>query len=62
MKWEENERAHIVILADYTNVIKSFKLTFSSIHGTENVKIKYKNTEARKTKTRKDENLVLPEE
>ena len=56
MKWEENERAHIVILADYTNVIKSFKLTFSSIHGTENVKIKYqkyRSTKNQNTKRRK---------
>ena len=45
----------LIILRDYTNVIKSFEM--NSKHRTE--KLKIKDTETQKTKTKKDKNLVL---
>ena len=42
------------------NVIKSFKKTFNS-NVEQNSKLKDKDTETWKTKTQKEENLVLPE-
>ena len=46
----------IIIFPDYT---KSFKKTFNSKH---RAKLKAKDTETRKPKTQKDENLVLPKQ
>ena len=45
------------MLLDYTNVTKSFEMTLNSEHGTE--KQKTKEIETRKTKTQRDEDLVL---
>ena len=46
-----------IMLLDYTNVTKSFEMTLNSEHGTE--KLKTKEIETRKTKTQRDEDLVL---
>ena len=50
----------MIILAAYTNVIKSFGMRLNSKNITE--KLKTKDTETRKTKTQKGENLVSPKE
>ena len=50
----------MVILPDCTNVIKSFEMTLNSKRRREKLKIKV--TKTRKTRTKKDENLVLSKE
>ena len=50
----------LITLPDYTNFIKSFEMTLNLKHRTEKLKTKDKRSETRKTKTQKDENLVLP--
>ena len=50
----------MIILPAYTNVIKSFGMKLNSKNITE--KLKTKDTETRKTKTQKGENLVSPKE
>ena len=44
-----------IILPDYANDIKSFKITLNSKHRTEKHKTKNESTKTRKTKTQKDE-------
>ena len=41
------KRKWLIILPDYTNVTKSFKMTLISKHGPENMKSENKNSEAR---------------
>ena len=47
----------LIILADFINVIKSFKMTFYSKYSA--IELKAKDTESLKTKTQKDKKLVL---
>ena len=58
MGLEPTTTQFVTIFPDYT---KSFKKTFNSKYRAK-LKLKAKDTETRKTKTEKDENLVLPKE
>ena len=52
----------LIILIDYPNVIKSFKMTFKPRHRTEKLKTetdKEKDTETPESETQKDKNLAL---
>ena len=50
----------MIILPDYTSVIKFFEMILNSEHRTK--KLKTKDTGKQKVKTEKDENLALPKE
>ena len=50
----------MIVLPDYTSVIKFFEMILNSALRTK--KLKTKDTGKRKVKTEKDENLALPKE
>ena len=52
----------LIILPDYTNIIMSFEMKLNSKHRTEELQAKQQGYRNTKTKSQKDENLLLPKE